>query len=489
MFKVELEDLQAIYKLLYPEKIYQIGEVLVDEAGIKDIHTRIKAGLVDYTLEGIIGLGINEIYVPFTKMKIFTMQTNIYQPKTISKAQLILEKNNNQYILEKSPLFDIRISTKKRRDTFKHFETVVKDYVKILTDFIEAYCYEKGFESPNIVYFLGRDLHDMTPRKENSGRNFLDIFNQTKEKNEEQTELKNKIEIVNPNVTFDQIGGCEQGKKEMMRIYQDIMHPERARFFGRDPEQKKGYLLIGESGCGKTLLVKALATKLKQDLNDRVKFYAINYEDITSIYRGGEAKATGYIFDLVTRNEKKGFKTLLFLDELHLVGSRSGRVSGVKDEALDTLIAHLGGMRNYPKLTVIGATYQPVESLDPAIVRRFGKWVKIEKPDAKERIEIFNIYIKQKQKTASFRNRNLFDDLDMQRLADATENFNGSHIEGIIDEVVDKKEDETKEIAGENATYKDLISLFTPITTKDFLEAIENFQRVERSKEIGFKTE
>jgi len=227
---------------------------------------------------------------------------------------------------------------------------------------------------------------------------------------------------------------------------------------------------------------------LKEKLDGQVKFYAVNYEDITSIYRGGEAKATGKIFDLVDQNEKEGLKTLLFLDELHLVGSRRSNSDGPKDEALDTLLAHLDGMKKYKGLTVIGATYLPVEELDPALRRpgRLSKQVTIGKPTEEERAEIFEIYIRQKQEIAEAAgNKNLFGEIDVNKISEATDDFNGSHIAGVVAAVIDWKEDQTKAEAEKQCI--ELSEAFTPITTDEFLEVIRSYEKVERPKVMGFK--
>ena len=270
------------------------------------------------------------------------------------------------------------------------------------------------------------------------------------------------------------------------------MRPEIACLFGRDPEANKGYLLLGDSGSGKTLLVKALATLLQRDLADRLKFYNVNYADITSIYRGGEAQATENIFKLVEQNEAASQRTLLFLDEIHLLGSR--RKDSLPNEALDTLLTHLDGMRKYHGLTVIGATYMPRDSLDPALVRggRLGTSIQISAPNCEERAEIFNIYVQKRKEIASAAGNNcLFDTIDLHQIGKATDTWNGSDIAECVEQVLRKKEEKVRSTVTGNHTSATVMAAFTPITTQDFLHEIKESGKMgqKRSGRVGFRGE
>ncbi len=301
-------------------------------------------------------------------------------------------------------------------------------------------------------------------------------------------ELEKKIEIKNPEVKFEDIGGCSRGKEEIRRIYDDIVRPQIAGFFGRDPDQQKGYLLLGDPGNGKTLLVKALATKLIEELNGSVKFYSVNYDDMTSTYRGGEALQTARIFELVQRNEEQGKKTLLFMDEIHVIGQRSTQYN----EALDTLLAKLDGMKSFKGLTVIGATYMPIESLDPALIRqgRLSSWLTIEPPNSIERKEILQIYINRSvEKASEFGNSNLIGEIDLESISELCDGKNGSYIQGLVDYVQRQKETDTIKSAGENASEETIKAKFTPINTNDFRKAISEYREDKSKRRIGFRQE
>lgn len=63
-----------------------------------------------------------------------------------------------------------------------------------------------------------------------------------------------------PNVTWDDIGGLEEVKRELKETVQyPVEHPEKFLKFGMAPS--KGVLFYGPPGCGKTLLAKAIANE------------------------------------------------------------------------------------------------------------------------------------------------------------------------------------------------------------------------------------
>ena len=63
-----------------------------------------------------------------------------------------------------------------------------------------------------------------------------------------------------PNVTWDDIGGLENVKRELQEVVQyPVEFPEKFEKFGMQPS--KGVLFYGPPGCGKTLLAKAIANE------------------------------------------------------------------------------------------------------------------------------------------------------------------------------------------------------------------------------------
>ena len=60
-----------------------------------------------------------------------------------------------------------------------------------------------------------------------------------------------------PNITWNDIGGLENVKKELQELVQyPVEHPEKFLQFGMQPS--RGVLFYGPPGCGKTLLAKGM---------------------------------------------------------------------------------------------------------------------------------------------------------------------------------------------------------------------------------------
>ncbi len=496
MFKVETRDLERLYDLLQSGARGIIGAMPFTQEPLSKIETyvyiennilTIKSPLYptdEYESEEL----PDDLWVPHATLKRTLPKS--YAIQTKADQQMILHKSGIEYCLEwlGHDMEGVLEIEARQRDTSKEsFIRTLNDYSAVLEKTVRALYKECKTTAPNVVYFLGKNpiLIRTAPGTPSTEPPSFEHHGPDTEPQEVTAHtLEKRIEIADPAISFDDIGGCAEGKQEMMRIYEDITHPERARYFGRDPETRKGYILTGESGCGKTMLVKALATKLKKDLQGKVKFYAASYDTITSIWRGGEAQATAQLFELAKKNEKKGLKTLIFLDEIHVVGHRQREYN----EALDTLLAHLAGMRNYTGLTFIGATYMPLDGLDPALVRRLDRHIPIGKPDATTRAEIFRIHIDERRRIAAGAgNMSLFGDLDYAKLAQASDGLNGSHIERIVRAAVDRKEDSLRTSAGAQPSTEDLLRSFTPITTDEIIAAIKTVPREGASGTMGFR--
>lgn len=471
MFNVEISRIDELYALVNEGKrisISSTGTLL--QGACRKIFTTIDALRDTYSIALELDVKLN------TDLPISELETKLsdFEVKSSSGTQVILSKDECEYVIQSDTLTNnISARGPKTRQGFEH---LLHNYAKILSYLVESHYQKAGIGCPNVTYFLGRDFSDSTPperRKKVTAGPSETVF--------DLDSFEQKIMIADPDVAWEDIGGCKQGKAKMVRILFDIQHPELALFMGRDPEKKKSYLLHGEAGSGKTLLVKALATRLKRELDGKIRFYAVNYEDITSIFRGGEAQATGMIFDLVERNETEGLKTLVFLDELHLIGIRSKGL-GPKDEALDTLLAHLDGMKKYKGLTVIGATYMPLDSLDSALIRpgRLSSKIEILPPDLVEREEIIQIYVNRARKLAGDAgNGSLFGELDLKKVSKATEGYNGSHLAGLTEALLEWKESQVRESTGVH-TLEGYSNVLVPITTEDFLHFANNYQKPER---------
>jgi len=149
---------------------------------------------------------------------------------------------------------------------------------------------------------------------------------------------------------------------------------------------KNNPALVGEPGVGKTAIVEGLAQQIIQGnvpgplLNKRVVQLDVGSLVAGTIYRGQFEERMKRVIE-----ELKGSKTILFIDELHMVVGAGAAGSSV--DAANILKPAL----SRGELQVIGATtleeYRKHIESDAALERRFQP-VRVEEPSVEETIEI-----------------------------------------------------------------------------------------------------
>jgi cell division protease FtsH len=221
------------------------------------------------------------------------------------------------------------------------------------------------------------------------------------------------------NVTFNDVAGIEEAKEEVTEIIEFLKNPKRfQRLGGRIP---RGVLLVGDPGCGKTLLAKAIAGEAD------VPFFSISGSDFVEMFVGVGASRVRDLF----KQAKDNSPCIIFLDEIDAVGRKRGAgfSSGGHDEreqTLNAILVEMDGFDTSDQVIVIAATNR-ADVLDPALVRpgRFDRQVYVALPDVKGRLEILRVHAKKIK---------LGPDVDMQRLARGTPMFSGADLAAIINE-------------------------------------------------------
>ena len=88
-----------------------------------------------------------------------------------------------------------------------------------------------------------------------------------------------------PEVTFEDVAGCDEAKEELQEIVDFLRTPDRfSRLGGRLP---KGALLVGPPGTGKTLLARAVAGEAGRP------FFSMSGSDFVEMFVGVGASVTG----------------------------------------------------------------------------------------------------------------------------------------------------------------------------------------------------
>ena len=226
-----------------------------------------------------------------------------------------------------------------------------------------------------------------------------------------------------PIVTFDDIGGQETAKRELLEALEFINNQEKCLRLGIRP--LKGILLVGPPGTGKTLLAKAAAS-----FTDSA-FVAASGSSFVEMYAGVGAQRIRKVFSTgrqVAREQGKN-GAIVFIDEIEVIGGKRGRHSShlEYDQTLNQLLVEMDGINTTGvRVLVVGATNR-ADLLDPALVRpgRFDRVVRVDLPDKEGRLHILRIHA---------RNKPLAANVDLEKIAGETFGFSGAHLESLLNE-------------------------------------------------------
>lgn len=216
-----------------------------------------------------------------------------------------------------------------------------------------------------------------------------------------------------PNVTWDDIGGLENVKRELQEVVQyPVEHPEKFEKFGMSPS--KGVLFYGPPGCGKTLLAKAIANECQAN------FISVKGPELLTMWFGESEANVREIFD----KARQSAPCVLFFDELDSIatarGSSVGDAGGAADRVLNQLLTEMDGMNAKKTVFIIGATNRP-DIIDPALLRpgRLDQLIYIPLPDDGSRKQIFK---------AVLRKSPVAGDIEIDTLVQFTKGFSGADI-------------------------------------------------------------
>ena len=233
-----------------------------------------------------------------------------------------------------------------------------------------------------------------------------------------------------PNVRWDDIGGLEGVKRELIESVQyPVDHPEKFLKFGLSPS--RGVLFYGPPGTGKTMLAKAVANECAAN------FISVKGPELLSMWFGESESNIRDIFD----KARAAAPCVVFLDELDSIaksrGGSQGDAGGASDRVVNQLLTgtltqvelvllklkisiEMDGMTSKKNVFVIGATNRP-EQLDNALCRpgRLDTLVYVPLPDEASRAGILK---------AQLRKTPIADDIDINYIASRTHGFSGADL-------------------------------------------------------------
>ncbi len=250
---------------------------------------------------------------------------------------------------------------------------------------------------------------------------------------EEKVQLIRKsgtLEFIRSRVDLDGVGGLEN-IKEWLQIRKQAFS-EQAKEFGLD--FPRGILIMGISGCGKSLCSKAVSKAWNLPL--------IRLE-LNQVY-GGEYGTPEEVFRRAIKTVEATAPCVLWIDEIEAGITRAGEKSS--DSPASRIFGYfLTWMQEKEKPVFITATANQIGLLPPELLRkgRFDEIFFVTLPSRAERKEIFRIHLANRGKDP--------DIFDLDSLAKNTEGLSGAEIEqavvaGLFESFSRKKELDDREL-------------------------------------------
>ncbi len=234
-----------------------------------------------------------------------------------------------------------------------------------------------------------------------------------------------EVFIENPDVSWDDVGGLEEVKRELQEAVEwPMKYPMLYDKLGH--RMPRGILLHGPSGTGKTLLAKAVATQ------SEANFVSVRGPELLSKWVGESERGIREIF----RRARQASPCVIFFDEIDSIAPirGAGGETAVTERVVSQLLTELDGMENMHGVVVLGATNR-ADMIDPALLRpgRFDKIIQIPLPDKASRRSILEINAK---RIPTVKEAGDPEKVDLEKIADMTDGLSGADVASIANTAV-----------------------------------------------------
>jgi cell division protease FtsH len=198
---------------------------------------------------------------------------------------------------------------------------------------------------------------------------------------------------------------------------------DKSRYKAIGARLKKGILLYGPSGTGKTLMARAVAGECN------VNFIYRAASEFMDKYLGVGSSKVRELFKLA----KSLQPCIIFIDEIDALGSRvldkgltDHAASIEKNNTINQLLTELDGFKELKDIFVIAATNN-IDAIDPSLLRagRFDRKIGTRVPEVNERRGIFKKKLQKVQHVVS--------EETIQEVAKLGD-FTGADIDSIVNE-------------------------------------------------------
>jgi len=337
------------------------------------------------------------------------------------------------------------------------------EYAKVTYGFVgadlEALCKEAAMNA------LRKILPEMNLDEERIPQEILEKISVTKADFDKALKLvepsaMREIMVLTPNVKWEDIGGLEKVKQELMEAVEwPLKRPHDFEELGIHPP--KGIFLYGPPGCGKTLLAKAVATE------SEANFISIKGPEVLSKWVGESEKAIREIF----RKARQVSPAIVFFDEVDAIAARRGQEIGsrVGERVIDQILTEIDGIEDLGEVCVIAATNRP-DIVDPALLRpgRFDRLILVPAPDEKARLQILKVHMKNMP----------LQNVSLEELAAMTEGYSGADLEGVCREAgMRALREGTKKITEEH--FRQALKEIKPSITPEMIQEYDKNIRLE----------
>ncbi|MDC0041303.1 CDC48 family AAA ATPase [Candidatus Nitrosopelagicus sp.] len=233
-----------------------------------------------------------------------------------------------------------------------------------------------------------------------------------------------EVFIENPDVSWEEIGGLVEVKKELMEAVEwPMKYPGLYDKLGH--KMPRGILLHGPSGTGKTLMAKAVATE------SEANFVSVRGPELLSKWVGESERGIREIF----KRARQSAPCVIFFDEIDSIAPirGAGGETAVTERVVSQLLTELDGMENMHGVVVLAATNR-ADMIDPALLRpgRFDKIIQIPLPDKDSRKMVIEIH----SKDIPLADQNGPDKIDFEKLAELTDGLSSADVASIANTAV-----------------------------------------------------
>jgi proteasome-associated ATPase len=199
------------------------------------------------------------------------------------------------------------------------------------------------------------------------------------------------------------IGGQDEAVQAIRdTIELPLLHADLFKKF--DHHVPKGFLLYGPPGCGKTLLGKATAYNLRQQIKERTGvdrpefFLHVKGPEILNMWVGESERQVRDLFSQCRERAADGALAFLFIDEAEsLLGTRrAGRFNSMSSTLVPMFCTEMDGIDPLQNVVVILASNR-ADLIDPAILRpgRIDRKIRVKRPSEEGAKKIYEIYLRE----------------------------------------------------------------------------------------------